>query len=86
MNTYRSGVRKNIQFSIFNCGKSKQSTATTLWWPKHNFHACKKIFKWYRFMVRYKSYDPLSNEWQKQSFAIIMKAIVRAPLVKHTLI
>ena len=25
---------KNIQFSIFNCGKSKQSTATALQWPK----------------------------------------------------
>ena len=28
---------KNIQFSIIilNCGKSKQSTATTLQWPKN---------------------------------------------------
>ena len=38
---------KIIQFSIFNCGKSKQSTAITLWWPKHNFPVCKKIFKWH---------------------------------------
>ena len=47
-----------IQYSISNCGKRKQSTATDLRWPKHNFPVCKKIFKWYRSMVRCKSYGP----------------------------
>ena len=40
-------------------------------------------------MVGCKSYGPLSDEWLKTkwaTFAIIMKAMVRAPLVKHTLI
>ena len=54
---------KIIQFSIFNCGKNKQSTATTLRWLKHNLPVCKKIFKWYHSMVRCKSYGPLSDEW-----------------------
>ena len=53
---------KIIQFSIFICRKSKQSTATTLQWPKHNCPVCKKIFKWYHSMVRCKSYGPLSDE------------------------
>ena len=46
---------KIIQLSILNCGKSKQSTVTTLRWPKYNFLVCKKIFKWYHSMVRCKS-------------------------------
>ena len=39
-------------------------------------------------MVRCKSYGPLSDVWLKTKwaiFAIIIKAMVRAPLVKHTL-
>ena len=35
---------KIIQFSFFYCGKSKQSTATTLQCPKHNSTVCKKMF------------------------------------------
>ena len=27
------------------------------------FCVCKKFFKWYHFMVRCKSYAPLSDEW-----------------------
>ena len=53
---------KIIQFSIFICGKSKQSTATTLRWLKHNCPVCKKIFKWYHSMVRCKSCGLLSDE------------------------
>ena len=37
-------VRKILQFSILNCGKRKQSTATTFRWSKHNFPVYKKIF------------------------------------------
>ena len=54
---------KIIQFLFFHCEKSKQSTATTLQWPKHNFPVCKKIFNWYQSMVRNKSYGSLSNKW-----------------------
>ena len=54
---------KIIQFSIFYCRKSKQSTAKHSSGQKHNFPVCKKIFKWYHSMVRCKSYGPLSDEW-----------------------
>ena len=62
-NIYRLCQRKIIQFSVFNYGKSKQSTATILWWPKHNFSVCKKVFKWYHSIIRCKSYGPMSDEW-----------------------
>ena len=55
----------------------------------HNFPVYKKIFKGYYFMVRCKKFWSceqwvVKTKWA--TFAIIMKAKVRAPLVKHTLI
>ena len=51
---------KNIQFLITEkVNKARQQHSGA----KKIIFRCKKIVKWYHFMVRCKSYGPLSDEW-----------------------
>ena len=60
---YRLCQKKLYNFHIFIAEKVNKARQQHFDGQKHNFHVCKKIFKWYHSMVRCKSYGPLGDEW-----------------------